>query len=162
MFFERILKKFLPCGFLREEVCIYIRRAWFLKKFQRDGFRVEQVFYILGCGERCVFGESFCEGGGVFVEVFVGRYCGMFLGGFEGLNGVDVGWRNVWLNLWYRITCNTKSCFSACGLPVFTWGIHIKNYTKQYKRYVNNYLQTFNQVPKNHVFMRVCKWLEKN
>lgn len=33
---------------------------------------------------------------------------GMFLEGFEGLNGVDVGWRNVWLNLWYRITSYTN------------------------------------------------------
>lgn len=64
MFFERNLKKFLPCGFLREEVCIYIRRAWFLKKFQRDGLIAEQVFYILGCVKRCVSGESFYEGGG--------------------------------------------------------------------------------------------------
>lgn len=67
MFFERNLKKFLPCGILREEVCIYIRRAWFLKKFQRDGFIVEQAFYILGCVKRCVSGESFYEGGGVYV-----------------------------------------------------------------------------------------------
>lgn len=63
MFFERILKKFLPCGFLREEVCIYIRRAWFLKKFQRSGFKVEQVFYILGRENGGVYGESFYEGG---------------------------------------------------------------------------------------------------
>ena len=74
MFFERNLKKFLPCGILREEVCIYIRRAWFLKKFQRDGFRVEQVFYILGCVKRGVSGESFYEGGGVYVGVF-GKKC---------------------------------------------------------------------------------------
>lgn len=64
VFFERNLKKFLPCGFLREGVCIYIRRAWFLKKFQRDGFKVEQAFYILGCEERGVCRESFYEGEG--------------------------------------------------------------------------------------------------
>ena len=64
MFFERILKKFLPCGFLREEVCIYIRRAWFLKKFQRSGVKAEQVFYILGCENGGVYGESFYEGEG--------------------------------------------------------------------------------------------------
>jgi hypothetical protein len=64
VFFERNLKKFLPCGILREGVCIYIRRAWFLKKFQRDVFMAEQVFYILGCAEGCVSGESFYEGGG--------------------------------------------------------------------------------------------------
>lgn len=64
MFFERNLKKFLPCGILREEVCIYIRRAWFLKKFQRDGFIAEQVFYILECAEGCVSGESLYEGEG--------------------------------------------------------------------------------------------------
>lgn len=68
MFFERNLKKFLPCGILREGVCIYIRRAWFLKKFQRDGFVAEQVFYILGRVKRCVFGESFYEGGGCMWE----------------------------------------------------------------------------------------------
>nr|DAX99884.1 MAG TPA: hypothetical protein [Caudoviricetes sp.] len=75
VFFERNLKKFLPCGILREEVCIYIRRAWFLKKFQRDGFIAEQVFYILGCVKRCVSGESFYEGGRVYVGVF-GKKCG--------------------------------------------------------------------------------------
>lgn len=67
VFFERKLKKFLPCGILREGVCIYIRRAWFLKKFQRDGFMEEQVFYILGHVKRCVSRESFYEGGGVYV-----------------------------------------------------------------------------------------------
>jgi hypothetical protein len=67
VFFERNLKKFLPCGILREEVCIYIRRAWFLKKFQRDGFVAEQAFYIFGCAEGCVSRESFYEGGGVYV-----------------------------------------------------------------------------------------------
>jgi hypothetical protein len=67
VFFERNLKKFLPCGFLREGVCIYIRRAWFLKKFQKSGFKAEQVFYILECVKRCVSGESFYEGGGVYV-----------------------------------------------------------------------------------------------
>lgn len=67
MFFERNLKKFLPCGILREGVCIYIRRAWFLKKFQRDGFAAEQVFYILGRVKRGVSGESFYEGGGAYV-----------------------------------------------------------------------------------------------
>lgn len=78
-----------------------------MKKFQRDGFIAEQVFYILECAEGCVSGESFYEGegvcGGVWKEIW-----GMFLGGFEGLNGVDVGWRNVWLNLWYRITSYTN------------------------------------------------------
>lgn len=69
MFFERNLKKFLPCGILREGVCIYIRRAWFLKKFQRDGFVTEQMFYILECVKRCVSGESFYERGGVYVGV---------------------------------------------------------------------------------------------
>lgn len=64
MFFEGNLKKFLPCGILREGVCIYIRRAWFLKKFQRDGFIAEQAFYILECAEGCVSGESFYEGEG--------------------------------------------------------------------------------------------------
>ena len=107
MFFERNLKNFLPCGILREEVCIYIRRAWFLKKFQRDGFIAEQVFYILGCVKRCVSGESFYEGEGVCGSVLKEMWR-MFLEGFEELNGVDVGWRNVWLNLWYRITSYTN------------------------------------------------------
>lgn len=62
MFFERNLKKFLPCGILREGVCIYIRRAWFLKKIQRDGFMEEQVFYILRCVKRCVSGKVFMRG----------------------------------------------------------------------------------------------------
>lgn len=121
MFFERNLKKFLPCGFLREEVCIYIRRAWFLKKFQRDGFAAEQVFYILECAEGCVSGESFYEGEecmwGVWKEIW-----GMFLGGFEGLNGVDVGWRNVWLNLWYRITRYKKYGFPVHGFTFLVGG----------------------------------------
>lgn len=68
MFFERKLKKFLPCGILREGVCIYIRRAWFLKKFQRSGLKAEQMFYIFGCEEGGVSGESFYEGGGAYVR----------------------------------------------------------------------------------------------
>lgn len=40
---------------------------------------------------------------------------GMFLEGFEGVNGVDVGWRNVWLNLWYRITRYKKYGFPVHG-----------------------------------------------
>ena len=44
----------------------------------------------------------------MYVGVFGKKCGGMFLGGFEGLNGVDVGWRNVWLNLWYRITSYTN------------------------------------------------------
>lgn len=81
MFFERNLKKFLPCGILREGVCIYIRRAWFLKKFQRDGFMTEQVFYILGCEEGGVSGESFYEGEGCMWGVRKEMWR-MFLGGF--------------------------------------------------------------------------------
>lgn len=78
-----------------------------MKKFQRDGFMAEQVFYILGCVKRCVSGESFYEGDGCMWGVRK-EMLGMFLGGFEGLNGVDVWWRNVWLNLWYRITSYTN------------------------------------------------------
>lgn len=121
MFFERNLKKFLPCGILREGVCIYIRRAWFLKKFQRDGFVAEQVFYILGRAEECVSGESFYEGEGVCGSVWK-EMLGMFLGGFERLNGVDVGWRNVWLNLWYRITRYKKYGFPVHGFTFLVGG----------------------------------------
>lgn len=47
---------------------------------------------------------------------------GMFLGAFEGLNGVDVGWENVWLNLWYRITRYKKYGFSVHGFTFLRGG----------------------------------------
>ena len=84
MFFERNLKKFLPCGILREGVCIYIRRAWFLKKIQRDGFVAEQMFYILGCVERCVSGESFYEEGGAYVGCLERNMGDVFRGVLRG------------------------------------------------------------------------------
>lgn len=47
-------------------------------------------------------GKVFMRGEGCLWRGWKGMW-GMFLEGFEGLNGVDVWWKNVWLNLWYRI-----------------------------------------------------------
>ena len=92
-----------------------------MKKFQRDGFIAEQAFYILGCVKRRVSGESFYEGEGCMWGVWK-EIGGMFLGGFERLNGVDVGWRNVWLNLWYRITRYKKYDFPVHGFTFLVGG----------------------------------------
>ena len=66
-------------------------------------------------------GKVFMRGGGVFMRCFWG-YCGMFLGVFEGLNGVDAWWKNVWLNLWYRITSYKKYGFSVHGFTFLRGG----------------------------------------
>ena len=60
-------------------------------------------------------GRGVC--GGVWKEMW-----GTFLGGFEGLNGVDVGWRNVWLNLWYRIIRYKKYGFPVHGFTFLVGG----------------------------------------
>lgn len=71
---------------------------------------------------RGVFlGKVFMRGRGVCGGVWK-EMLGMFLGGFERLNGVDVGWRNVWLNLWYRITRYKKYGFPVHGFTFLVGG----------------------------------------
>lgn len=66
-------------------------------------------------------GKVFMRGRGVCGSVLKEMW-GMFLEGFEGLNGVDVGWRNVWLNLWYRITRYKKYGFPVHGFTFLVGG----------------------------------------